>query len=245
MEFTTRPYINCLMLMTLDGKVTGNFLSSEKCIPYFKVYNNIKKEIKSNGFICGKTTMSESYTHNFYPNLRGFKGKKIKSGDYIANNKAKSYAIAFDRNGSLGWKIGHLPDSKDKHIIEIITENVDNSYLAYLQGIRCSYIFSGKNDIIIPFALKKLRKYFGIKYLTLEGGSTINGSFLKEKCIDELNIIMVPITGETGDKTLFNDSILQNFNLVKSETIGDGGILLNYKIQNEIEEEEDEEYDDD
>ena len=135
--------------------------------------------------------------------------------------------------------------STETQVIEIITENIDNSYLAYLQGIRCSYIFSGKNDIIIPFALKKLRKYFGIKYLTLEGGSTINGSFLKEKCIDELNIIMVPITGETGDKTLFNDSILQNFNLIKSEPIGDGGILLNYKIQNEIEEEEDEEYDDD
>ena len=55
---------------------------------------------------------------------------------------------------------------------------------------------------------------------------------------------MVPITGETGDKSLFNDSILQNFNLIKSQPIGDGGILLNYKIQNEFEEDEDEEDDD-
>ena len=59
MEFTSRPYINCLMLMTIDGKVTGNFLSSEKCVPYLKIYKKKKIELKSNGFICGKITMSE------------------------------------------------------------------------------------------------------------------------------------------------------------------------------------------
>ena len=175
------------MIMSIDGKVTGNFLSSEKCLPFLEIYSKKRKEFPSNGFICGKTTMSESYTHNFHPNLNGFKGKKLKGGDYIANAEAKSYAVAFDTHGTLGWKIGHLPESKDKHVIEIISQDVDPAYLSYLQGIRCSYLFSGEDNIIIPLALKKLKKFFGIKYLVLEGGSTINGAFLREKCIDEIN----------------------------------------------------------
>ena len=236
----SRPYINLLMIMSIDGKVTGNFLSSEKCIPFLEIYSKKRKEFPSNGFICGKTTMSESYTHNFHPNLNGFKGKKLKGGDYIANAEAKSYAVAFDTHGTLGWKIGHLPESKDKHVIEIISQDVDPAYLSYLQGIRCSYLFSGEDNIIIPLALKKLKKFFGIKYLVLEGGSTINGAFLREKCIDEINVIMVPITGESGDKSLFTNGVLERFTLVKSEPVGDGGILLNYKVKNELEEESDE-----
>ena len=62
----SRPYINLLMIMSIDGKVTGNFLSSEKCLPFLEIYSKKRKEFPSNGFICGKTTMSESYTHNFH-----------------------------------------------------------------------------------------------------------------------------------------------------------------------------------
>ena len=229
------------MIMSLDGKVTGNFLSSEKCIPFLEIYSKKRKEYISDGFICGRTTMSESYTNNFHPNLNGFKGKKLKvEGDYIANANAKSYAIAFDTHGTLGWKKGHLPESKDKHIIEIISQNVDPAYLSYLQGIRCSYLFSGEDNIIIPLALKKLKQYFKIKYLLLEGGSTINGAFLRDKCIDEINLIMVPITAESSDKSLFHHGVLQRFNLVKCQPIGNGGILLNYKVRNDFEEESDE-----
>jgi hypothetical protein len=42
---------------------------------------------------------------------------------------------------------------------------------------------------------------------------------------------------------LYNNIILQNFNLIKSVLIGEEGILLNYKIKNEIEEDENEDYD--
>ena len=235
-----RPYINCFMLMTIDGKVTGNFLSSERCIFFLNLYNKMNKEFKTDGTIYGKTTMNESYTNDYFPDLTKIKKKKIKKGDFIVKTKIKNYAIAFDRRGTLGWKNNILPGSKDKHIIQIMTENVDNDYLIYLQELKISYIISGNTDINIPNALKKLKKNFGINNLMLEGGSTINGAFLKANCIDEINLIVVPMTGENNDKSLLGDSVMSNFKLVKFNHVGKDGLLLCFKSEDNDESEESE-----
>jgi riboflavin biosynthesis pyrimidine reductase len=235
-----KPYINCFMIMTIDGKVTGNFLSSEKCSFFLSLYNKMNKEFKVDGFICGKTTMNESYTNDYFPDLTKIKKRKIKKVDFIVKNKNKNYAIAFDRRGTLGWKNNILPGSKDKYIIQIMTENVDNDYLIYLQQINISYIFAGNTDINIPLALKKLKKNFGINKLMLEGGSTINGAFLKANCIDEINLIVVPMTGEKNDKSLFGDSVMSNFKLVKFNHVGKDGLLLCFKSEDNDESEESE-----
>ncbi len=234
-----RPYINCFMLMTIDGKVTGNFLSSEKCRFFLNLYNKMNKEFKTDGIIYGKTTINESYTNDYFPDLTKIKKKKIKKGDFIVKTKIKNYAIAFDRRGTLGWKNNILPGSKDKHIIQIMTENVDNDYLIYLQEIKVSYIISGNTDINIPNALKKLKKNFGINNLMLEGGSTINGAFLKANCIDEINLIVVPMTGDYNDKSLFYESVTTNFKLVKSSQVGKGGLLLCFKSENDNDDNDD------
>ncbi len=238
-----KPYINCFMIMTIDGKVTGNFLSSEKCSFFLSLYNKMNKEFKVDGFICGKTTMNESYTNDYFPDLTKIKKRKIKKVDFIVKNKKKNYAIAFDRRGTLGWKNNILPGSKDKYIIQIMTENVDNDYLTYLQQINISYIFAGNTDINIPLALKKLKKNFGINKLMLEGGSTINGAFLKANCIDEINLIVVPMTGEKNDKSLFGDSVMSNFKLVKFNHVGKDGLLLCFKSEDDDESEESESQD--
>ena len=35
---STRPYIHCFMLTSIDGKVTGKFLSKPECKPYVEKY---------------------------------------------------------------------------------------------------------------------------------------------------------------------------------------------------------------
>ena len=34
----SRPYIHCFMLTTIDGKVTGKFLTNPECKPYVNKY---------------------------------------------------------------------------------------------------------------------------------------------------------------------------------------------------------------
>ena len=57
-----RPYIICHMTMSLDGKVTGNFLSDAACAPATELYYQINRDYKADGFACGRVTMEGSFT---------------------------------------------------------------------------------------------------------------------------------------------------------------------------------------
>ncbi|HET7003333.1 MAG TPA: dihydrofolate reductase family protein, partial [Puia sp.] len=115
---------------------------------------------------------------------------------FIGNAKAKSFAIAVDAGGKLGWKQNEISGD---HIIEILTEKVSDTYLYYLQQRKISYIFAGKSDIHFGSALKQLAKLFPIKTITLEGGGSLNGSMLKARLIDEISLLILPIADATAE----------------------------------------------
>ena len=48
----------------------------------------------------------------------------------------------------------------------------------------------------LPRVLAKLSSQFGIRKLLLEGGGTINGTFLAAEVIDELSILVAPVADE-------------------------------------------------
>ena len=78
-------------------------------------------------------------------------------------------------------------------MITVLTEQVSDDYLAFLQSKGVSYLFGGKTDLDWERVLEKLRKEFGIRKLLLEGGGKINGSFLAANLIDELSVLVAPI----------------------------------------------------
>ena len=70
---SSRPYIICHMVTSVDGKVTGNFLFQSECIGATEIYYRLNREIKADGFICGRTTMENSFTGGYYPDLSKYK----------------------------------------------------------------------------------------------------------------------------------------------------------------------------
>lgn len=92
-----------------------------------------------------------------------------------------------------------------------------------------SYIFAGKKDLDLSLALKKLFKIFGIKRILLEGGSIINGAFLKSDLVDELSLVVVPLIANKEDKSLFNNSEIKKFKLIEVKEISDNGFYLKYR----------------
>ena len=66
---SSRPYIICFMLTSIDGKVTGKFLRNPQCKPYIEKYIEMDKKFESQGFIYGKNTMRESYSKFFLDKL--------------------------------------------------------------------------------------------------------------------------------------------------------------------------------
>ena len=225
-----RPYIICHMVTSIDGKVTGNFLYQDRCQRATEIYYEINRRLKSNGFICGRVTMEGSFTGGWYPELSNY--EEMPKIDYIPKELPGFYAIAFDTHGKLGWKTAKIEDEDpgyDKaQIVEVLSEQVDGRYLGYLQKMGIPYIFAGKNDINVGSALKKLKNLIGTEMLLLEGGSIINGAFLKAGAVDELSLVVSPTIAEKDDKPLFWDSEMADFQLVDVENI-DGVLVLKYK----------------
>lgn len=182
-----RPYIICHMTMSIDGKVTGDFLAEETSAGACEIYYDINRNLKSNGFICGRVTMEGSFTKGWYPDLSKYKpvhhGLNSKK-DFIVDDLSGFYAVAFDPKGKLGWKSNKIidpdgdPGYHGAQIIEVLTEQIDQRYLGYLESMGISYIFAGETEINVEHALFKLKNCIGCQTLLLEGGSVINGNMV-------------------------------------------------------------------
>lgn len=218
-----RPYIICHMVTSIDGKVTGKFLESEAGLKAAEQYYKIHREFGADGFICGRLTMEGSFTGGWYPDLTPFQGKVMEREDYIVTYDALVYAVAFDTHGKLGWKTDVIHDEDpgydNAHIVEVLSEDVEDAYLAYMQSIGVSYVFAGEKEIDVELALYKLwHNCIGRKFL-LEGGSILNGAFAKADVIDELSLVQAPVLGEKCDKPLFYDEVAGDYQLMKAEVL--------------------------
>lgn len=209
------------MVASIDGKITGNFLTTPIGLEASEKYYSVHREYKADAFACGRITMEEIFTKGAAPEVSKFEGRSYDRKDYLAAVKGEFYAVAFDRRGRLGWKSSRISDNDPGYdganIIEVLCEDVPDSYLGYLRSIAVSYIFGGKKDLDLKLVLDKLYRFFGIKKLLLEGGSEINGSFQREGLIDELSLIIAPIVAEREDKCLFDNSVLENYKIIGSE----------------------------
>ncbi|WP_300465130.1 dihydrofolate reductase family protein [Desulfobacula sp.] len=70
----------------------------------------------------------------------------------------------------------------------------------------------------------------GFSCVTLIGGSMVNTLFLKANLIDELHITMVPRLFGRG-LSLFSDSLDTHLELMAVKEIGEGHVLLIYRLQ--------------
>lgn len=227
-----RPYIICHMSITLDGKVTGEHLSRAGHSPASEVYYEYNSNFKADGFACGRITMERSFTGGWYPDLSVFQ-PAYSSMDYLVDEITGFYAVAFDPHGRLGWQSNRIVDPDEDpgydqaQIIEVLTHQVSGQYLTYLQSMGIPYIFAGDSEINIEEALFKLKAYFGINTLLLEGGSILDGAFQRAGVIDELSLVVDPVIGGEG-KPLCWDSQVEEYRLVNLKN-HDGILWVNYR----------------
>lgn len=231
MEHTQCPYIICHMTTSLDGKVTGKFLNTPECEKAVDLYYQLNRDYKADAYACGRVTMEGSFTGGWYPDLSQYV-PAYSPMDYLVDDLNGFFAVAFDPHGVLGWKSNTIIDDDPGYggaqIIEVLTHQVDRRYLHYLQTMDIPYIFAGDTEIDIEEALFKLKTYFGINKLLLEGGSILNGAFQRAGVIDELSLVVAPIVAEAEDKPLFMDSTLGNYAL-EDVRYQNGALWLNYR----------------
>ena len=228
-----RSYVICHMTTSLDGKVTGSFLSSPRCASATELYYKLHRKFGAQGFACGRVTMEQSFTGGWYPDL----GEYVPCHspmDYLTDDIGDFFAVAFDPQGRLGWKHSRIQDPDGDpgydgaQILEVLTRQVSPRYLSYLQSMDIPYIFAGDTRIDVEQALFKLKAYFGIETLLLEGGSILNGAFQRAGVIDELSLVVAPLVAEDQDKPLFTESVLETYALTNAQT-HQGNLWMQYR----------------
>ena len=233
-----RAYVELHMMQTIDGKATGNFW--RKPSVWAGIFDNysLMDELNPDAFALGRVSMEMFSTP--LPNLSKYKNKKIShQEDFVVplEKEVKKYFVAYDSKGTLGYKsniintmewLGDKTKKKLCQIIEVLSENVSDEYLAYCKDMGISYIFAGKKEIEIEVSLQKLKKLFGINKLQLQGGPKLDGSFIKGGFIDAISIMICPLTAKGGEP-LFNPSETIDFKLIKTKVCSEGNVWLYYE----------------
>ncbi|HJQ39986.1 MAG TPA: RibD family protein [Thermoanaerobaculia bacterium] len=228
MRRAERPYVICHMLPSIDGRIV---IRDWKLPNATREYERTAATFDADAWIIGRISMEPYAGKARVPALK--RGRRIPREDFVAGHEASSYAIAIDPSGKLTWRAG---DIDGEHVITILTEDVTDACLAFLQAKGVSYLFGGKSRIDLANVLRKLRSRFGIKKLLLEGGGKINGSFLAANLIDELSILVGPVAdGSIGTATLFDveerGAPARGLKLLSMEKRAGGIVWLRYKVR--------------
>jgi riboflavin biosynthesis pyrimidine reductase len=180
-----KPFIVVHMMSSLDGRS----LTDGWHLDYASdLYETTAATFEADGWICGRVTMQEISHGTDYP--KGLAKGTVPRSDHLVERNAPQYAISIDPQGRVAWKSNTALKS---HIVEVLTEQVADDYLAYLQSIGVSYVFGGAAELDLNKVVQKLGHELGVKKLIVEGGSHVSGAFVNAGLVDEVSVLILPL----------------------------------------------------
>jgi len=214
----SKPKITLSAAITLDGKIgqkNKHIVLSSKS-DKIRVH---KLRSKSDAILIGKNTLQQD---DPLLTVRYVKGKN-------------PIRIILDSHGTIKNNSRIIKTCKHVPTIIVISEIATKSNLNRLRKLHLDVIVCGKNQVNITKLLSILSKK-GINTILLEGGGTLNRSFLKKNLIDEMIIALTPyVLGSENTINLFEGLSFSSFKMklpLKLKNIQKSGneIILNYKI---------------
>jgi 2,5-diamino-6-(ribosylamino)-4(3H)-pyrimidinone 5'-phosphate reductase len=191
-----RPYVICHMCTTIDGKIlSARWGRRPGGQDAGKLFERTAASFSVPAWLVGTTTMKEFAGENRrLPVCR----RSIARTDHLAQPTAKSFAIGADAKGVLRFQ---RADVGGDHVVLLVTEQVSADYLAHLQAAGVSYLFCGRSTIGLPLALHKIRAQLKLRRLMLEGGGRFNGAMLRDRLVDEISQVIVPVVDGAAEVT--------------------------------------------
>ncbi|WP_432627802.1 dihydrofolate reductase family protein [Brotaphodocola sp.] len=236
-----RPYIFCHMMTSLDGKIAGSFMETPQGSAAGDVFYDIAfgktPFYKHQGWLSGRVTTDDNFTFYKKPALDEH-APLVPEGDFIAQPDFGMFYVSIDPHGKLGWEDAtlHYIDTT-AHVIEVLTEDVSNSYKAFLRKLGISYIIAGKKELDYTLILSKLKELFHIETLMLGGGGVLNWSFLQAGMCDEISVVLAAAAdGGLNTPPLFREKErLSNnrplgFSLKEAKVMDGGSVWLRYTV---------------
>ena len=201
----SRPYVILSAAMTLDGKIAKGRTKIKLSSKNDKIRVH-KLRAKVDGILIGKNTLD---TDNPMLNVRYVTGKN-------------PVRILLDSRGTIKSSSKIIQSCSKISTIIATTQLISKKNLSRLEKFPLEIIKCGKSSVDVVKLLKILQKK-GMKKILLEGGGTLNWSFLKRGLVDELIITITPyILGGSDSVTLVEGSGFKNLfsmNKLKLEKI--------------------------
>ena len=214
----SKPKVTLSAAITLDGKIgqkNKHIVLSSKA-DKIRVH---KLRSKSDAILVGKNTVEQD---DPLLTVRYVKGKN-------------PIRIILDSHGTIKNNSRIIKTCKSIPTIIVTSEIISKSNLNRLQKLPIDVIVCGKNQVNITSLLSILSKK-GIKTILLEGGGTLNRSFLKNNLINEMIIALTPyVLGSKNTISLFEGisfpSLKMKFPLkLKNVQKCGNEIILYYKL---------------
>ena len=185
----SRPYVILSAAMTLDGKIGKNSTKIKLSSKRDKIRVH-KLRAKVDGILIGKNTLD---TDNPMLSVRYVTGKN-------------PVRILLDSHGTIKSSSKIIKSCSNIPTIIAVTNQISKKNLSRLEKFPLEVIKCGNVSVDVVKLLKILQKK-GIKKILLEGGGTLNWSFLKRRLVDELIITITPyILGGSDSVTLVEGS---------------------------------------
>lgn len=233
-----RPYVIAHMLTAMDGKIDGAFFSAPETSALMPAYAEIRKQYQCQAVLNGAATAAEIYADGFLPRQEGG-SHAIAREDCIFEHPQQNFIIVADGEGRLAWRDYRvIRNDTEYQVAVIVMEDVPDSYLKKLQELEISYIFAGIDNMDFSRALRKLYQYFRIERIMTTGGGIMNWSLLQAGCLDEVSLVVSPVSdGMTDSAGIFDRSpfVSRNrtkaFRLIKAEKLEHDGLWLVYRTK--------------
>lgn len=200
-----RPHIICHMMSSVDGRIVGNgWTRPFDGTPYETVidcYFDISDDMGADAEWLGRKTVQtdlvpDTFDHGDLPTTDHF-------DTFFGTRETARMCIVMDPKGKIRYSGDRI---MGENIIVVLGESVSKAYLEHLRELGISYLFAGHDGHDLDKALAILGD-FGIRKIMLQGGGTINASFLKAGLIDELSLLIYPgIDGLAGIPAVFDYS---------------------------------------
>lgn len=227
------PKVICHMLTSMNGKIDGDYMSNKECTGALKAYNQIRTEYDAQATIYGWVTMRVGYASGvwFSSNIEILNDQRE---DHIALHTSY-YIVSLDPMGTLAFDSNFIERKgrPSAHIIQVVSNSVSDAYLSYLRDKNISYIISESEKIDCCVLLEKLRTYFNIEKVMIAGGGLCNDSFLQQGLIDEISLVIAPISESEKSATSFeamdHHSMPKSFHLADVKRLDGDAVWLVYK----------------
>jgi riboflavin biosynthesis pyrimidine reductase len=194
-----KPHVICHMIASLDGGLhPSRFTTSPdgSRAEWSSVYERVHRALEGDAWIVGRVTMAEmSKAGPHAPAQLG----PVDRPHHFAARSAGSFAVALDPLGKLHFA---GPDVGGDHVVVLLGHGVPDSHVAELAADGVSYIIAETAAVELAAMPEVLGRELGVRRLLLEGGATINGSFLAAGLVDELSVLVAPaLDGRAGKQS--------------------------------------------